>query len=359
MTQVNLGTTGAPGNLYAPLEQFIRKEVVKQYNRPSVTADLLRKEPGIGKNLAWDISVGTATGQVFTEGQVVTTFNNDTELLATLSWTEYGDAFQITGRAEDAAQYSDTDLGRAWFFKMNQARERSAKTYNDDLWAGTGAGNTHVGLTSAGGGLDATGIYAGQNRATFSQWGGIKLANGGIPRGISLSLIEYGLELVFNASGKQPTFGLTTANIWRLLCELVDDQKRVNIPVVVRGETLTMQLGYMAVEVNGIPVFKDISIPTGQLVFLHEPSVAIEYLPVAPARIARGKVMATVPFTGTPNEQKMIGAPPEGGPLVGIVIALPASGNFENWQLVATSEVKVIRPNANLWLSDIAFRAEV
>ena len=352
MTQVTLTS------LNPALEQFIRKEVVKQYNRPSVAADLLRKEPGMGKNLAWDISVGTSTGQVFTEGQVVTTFNNDTELLATLAWTEYGDAFQITGRAEDAAQYSNTDLGRTWFFKMNQARERSALTYNNDLWSGTGTGNTHIGLVSSGGGLDATGTYAGQSRATYSQWGGIKLANGGIPRGISLSTIEYGLELVFNASGKQPTFGLTTANIWRMLCELVDDQKRVNMPVIVRGEELTMQLGYMAVEVNGIPVFKDISIPSGQLVFLHEPSVAIEYLPAAPARIARGKVMATVPLTGTPDEQKKVGMPAEGGPLVALVIALPAGGNFENWQVVATSEVKVIRPNAHLWISDIAFRAD-
>lgn len=351
-------TTVDLASLNPALEQFIRKEVVKQYNRPSVTADLLRKEPGMGKNLAWDISVGTATGQVFTDGQAVTVFNNDTELLASLAWTEYGDAFKITGRAEDAAQYSNTDLGRTWFFKMNQARERAAQTYNNDLWSGDGTGGKHVGFLSTAGGLDSSGTYAAQDRGTYAQWAGIKLGNGGVARGISLSLIEYGLELVFNASGKTPTFGITTANIWRMLCELVDDQRRVNIAANVRGETLTMQLGYNAVEVNGIPVFKDIGMPAGNLVFFHEPSVAIEYLPVAPSRIARGKVMASVPMTGTPNEQSMVGAPAGGGPLVAIIIALPAGGNFENWQLVATSESKVLRPNAHLWITDIAFRAE-
>ena len=77
------------------LEQFIRKEVVKQYNRSSVTTHLLRKEVGMGKNLAWDVSVGTGTGQVFDEGQVISVFNADTEVLATLPWAEYGDAFKI------------------------------------------------------------------------------------------------------------------------------------------------------------------------------------------------------------------------------------------------------------------------
>src|SRR5205823_7131094 len=43
-------------------EQFIREKISKQMNRSSVTADLLRKEPGIGKNVAWDISeIGRAS----------------------------------------------------------------------------------------------------------------------------------------------------------------------------------------------------------------------------------------------------------------------------------------------------------
>ena len=35
--------------------------------------------------------------------QAVATFNKDDEVIATLPWSEYGDAFKITGRAEDAA----------------------------------------------------------------------------------------------------------------------------------------------------------------------------------------------------------------------------------------------------------------
>jgi hypothetical protein len=345
------------------LEQFIRQQVVKQYNRSHVTANLIRKEVGMGKNLAWDVSVGTATGQVFDDGQVVNTFNADVELLATLPWSEYGDAFKITGRAEDGAQFSKTDLGNTWMFKMIQARERAAKKVNDDIWSGdgTGAPQKLYGLTMAANGpLSTSGTYAGtMDRATYPQTQGITLANGGIPRAISLSLVEYGFEQVFNASGKIPTWGITTSNIWRSLAEMEGGQRRILQEVYIRSQKLTMSLGFNAVEVNGVPVFKDISVPSGYLAFFSEDSIALEYLPTAPARVARGKIMATVPLAGLPQEQDMTGAPAgAGSPLVANIISLPSQGNFESWMIDCTLGLKVSRPNAHLLIKDIAFRAE-
>ena len=126
------------GTLNPALEQFIRQAVVKQYNRSIVSTNLISKQAGMGKNLAWDVSVGTGTGQVFDDGQIVSTFNADTEVLATMAWAEYGDAFKITGLAEDAAQFSKTELGNLWMVKMMQTRERAGKLINDDFWAGTG-----------------------------------------------------------------------------------------------------------------------------------------------------------------------------------------------------------------------------
>lgn len=346
------------------LEQFIRKQVVKQYNRSSVTTNLIPKEVGMGKNLAWDVSVGTGTGQVFDDGQTVSTFSADVELLATLPWSEYGDALKITGRAEDGAQFSNTELGNTWMFKLIQARERAAKLINDDIWTGDGSGSPQrlYGLTKVSGGpLSASGTYAGtMDRATYPQTQGITLGNGGIPRAVSLSLIEYGFELVFNASGKIPTFGITTSNIWRLLAELPSQQRRTNQDVYIRGQKLNISMGFDSVEVNGVPVFKDISVPSGYLGFFSEDSIALEYLPTAPSRVARGKVMATVPLAGLPQEQDYTGAPggEMGRSLIANVIALPSAGNFESWMLDCTLGLKVPRPNAHLLIKDIQFRAE-
>lgn len=343
------------------LEQRIRAEVKKQYNRSSVTANLLPKQAGMGKNLAWDVSVGTSTGQVFDDGQIVSTFNADTKLLATLPWCEYGDTFKITGRAEDVAQFSETELGRTFVFETMQARERTADRVNRAVWQDTGTvgPQTIFGINMGSGGpLDATGTYAGIDRASFTQWQGITMANGGIPRSLSLSLIEYGLELVFTASGKNPTWGITTPNLWRLLCELANDNRRINQDVNVRGELLNIAHGFNSVEINGINVFKDISVPRGCIAFFNEQTVAIEYLPTAPSRIARGKIVATVPVAGLPQEQLMTGAPISGGPLICNMIALPSPGNFESWMLDCTIQLKFDQPNANLLIKDLAFRAE-
>jgi hypothetical protein len=342
------------------LEQFIRAEVVKQYNRSIVSSNLIAKMPGMGKNLAWDVSVGTGTGQVFDEGQVVSTFNADTELLATMAWAEYGDAFKITGLAEDGAQFSRTQLGNLWMYKMLQARERAGKLINDDFWSGDGSTGPQklFGVTmSSNGPLSASGTYAGISRTSYPQFAGITLGNGGVPRAVSLSLVEYGFEQVFNASGKIPTFGITTSNIWRTLAELAGGERRITQEVYVRGQKLNIAMGFNAVEINGVPVFKDISTPSGYLGFFSDDSIAFEYLPTAPARIQRGKIMATVPIAGLPQEQEMMGAPAN-GPLVANVIALPSAGNFESWMLDVSLGLRVARPNAHFLVKDVAFRAE-
>lgn len=349
------------GNLNPALEQFIREKVVKQYNRSTVTTNLMTKEVGMGKNLAWDVSVGTGTGQVFDDGQIVGTFNADQEVLATLPWAEYGDAFKITGLAEDSAQFSRTSLGNVWMFKMMQARERAGKLVNDDFWTGTGATAPQrlFGVTMASNGpLSPTGTYANVNRVTYPQFQGIVIGNGGIPRPLHMGLIHYGFEQVFNASGKQPTFGITTSNIWRLLCELAGGERRIMQEAYIRGQRLTMSLGFHAVEVNGVPVFKDISVPTGYLAFFSEDSIGFEYLPTNPTRIARGKIMATVPLLGLPQEQSYEGAPGGSAALVANVIALPSQGNFESWMIDVACQTKTVRPNAHFLISDIAFRAE-
>lgn len=347
------------------LEQFIREQVVKQYNRSIVTTNLIRKEVGMGKNLAWDVSVGTGTGQVFSDGQTVSTFNADTELLATLPWSEYGDAFKITGKAEDAAQFSRTQLGNLWLFKMLQARERSGKLVNDDFWTGDGSNTLGVqklfGVTmSDAGPLSETGVYAGTlDRSSYPQTAGIMLGNGGVPRAVSLSLIEYGFEQVFNASGKIPTYGITNSNTWRLLCELAGGQRFIQQEVYIRGQKLNMSLGFNAVEINGVPVFKDISVPKGVLAFFSDDSISFEYLPTNPSRVARGKIMATVPLAGLPQEQEMAGQPGGAGtPLVANVISLPSQGNFESWMVDVTLGLKVVRPNAHVIFTDLLFRAE-
>lgn len=342
----------------AALEQRIRSQVKKQYNRSDVTLNLIPKVMGNGKNLAWDISVGTATGQVFDDGQVVSVFNNDTEVLCTLPWAEYGDAFKVTGRAEDAANGDNTELGRLFMFKLMQARERAASKVNTDIWsgAGTAAPQLLYGITITAGPLDSTGSYAGQSRVTYPQWAGNVLANGGVSRAISLSLLEYAFEVVFTASGTVPTFGITTPAIWRHLAELAGGEKRVNQDAYIRGQKLPVSMGFHSVEINGVPIFRDKDATSGTLALFNEDHIMLEWLPVAPSRVQRGKILARVPLGGTPQEQtEELGAAPGGaGPLMASLIPLPSQGNFDSWMLDSTIQLKADRCNAHCLIKDIA-----
>ncbi|MCG8423691.1 MAG: hypothetical protein MJE77_37815 [Proteobacteria bacterium] len=138
------------------LEQRYRARVRAQPNRSTVMLNLLEKRRGSGKNVAGVVEVGTSVGQVFDDGEDVTTFNNDTELPSTLQWGEYGDAFAITGRAEDAATNDNTELARLYLRKLMNARNRAASKVNIDLYTGTGAATPQRihGLTAPAGPLD-------------------------------------------------------------------------------------------------------------------------------------------------------------------------------------------------------------
>jgi len=345
-------------SIQAALEQRIRNRITTQYNRSDVMANIIAKDAGQGKNLAWDITVGTATGYVMTEGQEITVFNADTELACTMPWGLYGDSFKITGLAEDVAAGDGTQLSRLFDRRLMQARSRAVAKINVDLYSGDGVSTPQnlMGLTASAGPLDSTGTYAGQNRSTYSQWGGNVFGNNGVPRALNLSLIEYALEVTGTASGELPTYGMTTPSLWRVLCELAGGEDRTNKDAYVNGRKLEKSMGFHSVEINGIPIFKDVSAVSGILLLLNDQHLSLQFLPAAPARVERGKILARVPLAGTPQEQNMdIGTlPPGGGPLFGNLIRLPANGSYDAWMIEATIQLMSDRSNAHAMIKDLA-----
>ena len=198
------------------LEQRFRKKVQAQPNRATVLLNLLAKEAGSGKNCAWDITVGTGTGQVFDDGADVVTFNTDTDLPCIENWSEMGDAFAITGLAEDTAADDSTDMAQLYMKRLVEATQRAAAKINVDLWTADGSASPQKlhGLLATAGPLDSTGTYAGQSRASFPQWASNKLSNGGVPRAPTIDLIEQGFEAAYLASGRVPQACITTTAIW-------------------------------------------------------------------------------------------------------------------------------------------------
>lgn len=346
--------TGDFAQVSVALEQRYRREVVGQPNRATLLLNLLSKRRGKGKNVAYDISVGTDVGQVFDDGADVSVFNNDTELPVTHPWSEYGDAFAITGRAEDAAAGDGTELTNLWIKKLKDACDRSAQKAQTDLMTGAGTASPQLlyGLFSTAGPLDSTGIYGGVNRATFPQWAGNKLANGGIPRPVSTKLLEDAFTATYIASGITPDFCATTPVLWQKLADILCPDRRYPQSVNVRGQVIVLDGGYQAVQINGIPIFKDKDLPAGNFIGLSMSHIGIEYLPVAPARLERSSVLGQFPIAGTPQEQ--LGA--EGTPGEALMVTaylLGRTGNKTKVELLCTIQTWSDKSNAHYWLADL------
>lgn len=336
------------------LEQRFRARVQRQPNRATVTLNLLSNRPGSGKNVAYDVTVGTATGQVFDDGEDVVVYNADTDLPATLAWAEYGDAFAITGRAEDAANGDGTELARLYLNKMMGARDRTAQKINTDIWTGAGTASPQklLGITTAAGPLDSTGVYAGIDRSTYPQWAGNVYGNSGLTRSVSIGLVEQAFEGTYLAAGTAVDAMVTTPAIHRRLAELVAPNRRFVQQVNIRGQKITLEAGYHAIEINGVPVFKDKDAPTGYLGGLALDHIGIEYLPVADAR-KDSDYLGMYPISGTPEEQAMKEGFMGGAPLMAALWKLSRNGNKRKLQLLTTIQMWCDKPNANFIIKDL------
>lgn len=346
--------TASLSTIQAALEQRLRPRIARQQNRAAVTLDIIPKTPGKGKNVAFDVSVGTQTGTYFDDGEDVGSYTDDTEVPATLAWSEVGDAFAVTGRAEDAASGDATELSNLFMHKLGGAINRTASKLNVEVISGVGtaAPQKILGLLASAGPLDATGIYAGVNRATYPQFAGNVLANGGVVRTPSVKLLEDGCRAAGDASGEAIDFYITTPLIWQILAEKLCPDRRYPQAVSIRGQKITLDGGFDAIEHNGKPIFKDKDWTAGTLVGLNADHFGLEYLPVAPQRVARGDVLAMLPIMGTAYE--LNDGTPNGGKLMAALYKLARNGNKSRFQLLVTCQLWCDRPGAHFLLKDLA-----
>jgi hypothetical protein len=339
---------------YNALEQRFRK-TVKQQNRPAVTLTLLEKRPLTGKNASWDVEVGTATGQVFDDGADVSVYNADVDVPAILQWGEYGDAMAITGRAEDASAHETDEVqANQYMNKLDGCGSRTADKVNTDIWSADGSGSPQKihGLTHSSGPLAATGSYAGIDRGTYPQWASNVFANGGVPRAVSISLIERAFEVTGTASGRGPKACVTTPSLWRAIAEVVAPHRRYLQEVTIRGQKITLDGGWQAVEINGVPIFKDPQATAGCFAGLDLDHLFVGYLPTAPKRIARGDVIGMIPVNGTPQEMSLQ-PPPGTQSLMAAVSKLARSGNKTKIQVLTTVALCAERCNSSFLIKDL------
>ncbi len=335
----------------AALEQRVRDMLKQQPNRATVALNLATLSKGNGKNIGYSVSFGTDQSTEINDGADVSSFNTDNEKLATQAWSILHEPFSITGLAEAAAAGEPNALRNTPLLKLMQAATRLASKANQRYISGSGTGSPDqaLGLTTTAGPLDSTGTFMGIDRSVENQWQGNKNSNGGVPRAVTLALLDAVLDASYDASGIEPEYGLCSTSIWRQIADLHRDKERIN-KVTIKGQEITLPGGQTAIEHNGIPIFKDKDWTAGTFAWLHSSHVGVEFLP-PPPDIVDGDVLASIPIAGTPQEQAGTSMASRG--LEAKLIRLAKTGDKKKTALYLYYNVWSDRCNALGFLTDL------
>jgi hypothetical protein len=325
-------------------------EITRHINRSTPVFNVLGVKRANGPVIQWVNTFNTSPPTApIGEGVAVTTFNTDTKVPATLDYTTYHDAFEITGLALAKAAAAGNPAAIADLFReeMTELIPRLALNIAQDVYTGTGASNEMIGLVATNGGIRSTGTYAGINRGTYSQWGATELANGGILRPLELRLLRRARRYAKEACGFAPDFYLTSTALFEAYEAILGDKRRYLEDVTIKGRKVTLDGGTRALSFDGVPVIEDISCPSTDWLGGQAEYLDIFQLP-SPADMVN-RSTGQVSLAGTPEHQ--YGATQSG--LTARILPLPPAGDKYPFAVFVYPSVRVKKPNAFLRITDL------
>ena len=220
-----------------------------------------------------------------------------------------------------------------------------ASVINVDLWSGTGtdlSSNPNI-VGIEGGALEASGIYAGINRASQTEWKGNVLANGGVARPLTIDLMEQMDANIFTASSEKPDLIVCDPATFRKYKGLFEPIRRIEGERVSKYDTSTSELFF-----QGIPIHRDKDAVAGTMAFLNTREMAKVFLPGSDMSEedvfkvewveGKGESGAEVTPTGLPFR----------------IVPLAKNGDSLKFMVKCVLNLKVMRPNCMGYIKDIS-----
>lgn len=346
-------------NITSALATLFEDQLVAQWNRAVVLTKLLPVVEGQAQNINWDVKAtdgSTAHGSsMISEGGTVSTFSDDALNVATLSFTNYYDAFGISGLAMNAARATGNPAGLADLFgeKLMDCVTRLAKNLNQEWYTGTGASNHIAGLVDpTNGALKASGTYAGINKGSVTGFAGNELTNGGSPRPLSFQVMRDTIRTIYVACGEVPDLIVCDPIQFARYGMLFGEQRRYIGELTTAGGKYTLDGGFKALEFDGIPIVQDKDANSGQMLFLNTNYVRIQQLPDFLADAGQPGALgnaAKVKLAGTYEKQLGAGSTS----LTARLLPLAVTGDNYTFELIIYPQLQVRRPNACAMLGDL------
>lgn len=318
------------------LAQEYRGDVIRQVNRKVVALKILPILPGAGLNVAWATEADGAVAETYSEGADTTNFGRDAQAPVTLNWGLYRSGFHVTKLAMDAASTTATPMGNRaqWARNLANASAKLAAKMEVDVFTGTGASSSMVGLDTAIGTDNNT--YAGIDRTVGANayWKPTVVDAASAP--ITLALIRDDIRKIYEACGENPDVGLCSPAVFNAVGNLFDATRRQNDQVreIVTGGRgkVTLDGGFQAIEFDGMFFVKDKDATANQIYYVNTNHVEAQYLPYAEMR--------GMEYEGLQADDGF-GVVPLGFKYE----KLAKLGASERAEIVSTLQLKVDRPN--------------
>ena len=356
-------------DIAAALSQTFAKKIARQYNRVTMLGAALPSEGamiGNAKNVAWDVVAGIGpdgagqTANAYNEATAVSDSEETTDPIvpAILPWGLYRAAFSVSDQEFDTANVSKA-MADAASFKLFEERflsacSKLASIENVDFWSGTGAATTgvYVGAPNIiglfGGALSASGTYAQLAVSDYPEWASNVLANGGVPRPLTFDLLAQLESEIFNASSEKPDLIVCSTGVWRKYSLLFEPLRRFNDQV-----NKVYATSVDALEWRGIPVIRDKDAPeaagSGTLTMLNTKHISKVYLPSSDNSVQDVFKVRDEMGQGFNGDMEFtdMSVPFR-------LIPLARVGDYSNFMVKSTMQLKVTRRNAMGTIADIS-----
>lgn len=335
----------------AALGTRFQRDLYHQFNRNATTLALVPARPATNKVPAWDVTfTDGAAPAAFAEGSDVQTseFGADKNVPATLGWGMYRAPFALSDSEVMQAMQgigSPEALEDILGERMLTRAAYLAAKINQDLFVGDGSdgsGNpTLVGFY--GGGLAATGSYAGIDRGTYPEHATTVLANGGVPRPLTADLLNQAEAQLFTKCGRNHDFMMTSVGVRRKYKGLFETAVQWRTP-----DTQNIP-GVTDPEYGNVPVKRDKDASAGKLIMGVREFLEVQFLPGLGGRDTVMEQMRTLQgINGNP------GATPTATSIPFFITPLAKTGNSVKFNLWIQLQLCIRRCNAFVVIEDIS-----
>ena len=251
---------------------FTELDIKRIPNRSSVLLDRVSKASNYQTQVKWRINIGGAavSGRA-TTADVVGADSQDTLKLCTLPIGDrvLAHSFSVLGTEVTEAKTAGEGAIRDLFLEnVYSAYSVIMPELNRLMYSGTGNAASH-GIFGMDQVVDAA-AYAGIAKATYPEWTGALLANGGTARALSRGLFDS-LDVAFSRAGVDYDTIMTTPEVIKKYGQLFAADRAMT----VAGPNGVADIGFSGYLYNGKPLMMDPQCPSGSMYFFNSANVEV------------------------------------------------------------------------------------